>query len=114
MKNCILTLLLSVPAITGHAQNLSANAPGVSLDDLKKIITVQDMIPLAYPHFVNWSKTVKYESVQIVAINNGHPQSLVSKGSVITKEQKMLLASADAGSEVTFNIKFKHLPLTGE
>ncbi len=114
MKNCMLALLFSVPVMTGFAQNNNNNIPAVSQEALAKISGVQEMIPLAYHYFINWSNTVKYESVEIVAISNGKSQSLTSKGSMFTKEQKLLLISADPGSEIAFNIHFKHLPLNGE
>src|SRR4051812_29805099 len=114
MKNCILTLLLSVPALTGFAQNTDGSVPGIKQEMLSKYSNVQELIPVAYRYLTNWSKTINYESVQIVASNNGKQLTLENRGGQFTKEQKQLLNNADVGSEIIFYIKYSHLTASGD
>jgi len=114
MKNRILTLLLSVPVLAGLSQNTDGNTPGVQKEILAKVSGMQELIPLAYRYLNNWNQTIIYENVEVVAKQNGEIISSGNKGSQFNKQQKALLANADVGSEITFNIRFRHIPLAGE
>lgn len=94
-------------ADTGYSQNLSYEVRGrytrpVTMGKLNEAKLISDFIP-GYP--INW--ITDYVSVEILATSNGKTMKAMSANDVLSTEQKKFLTTADLGTGIIIDVKYK-------
>lgn len=78
----------------------------VSKEQLKSAQSIGDIIS-GYP-VKEYNNTLDYVNVNILAVNQGELKSLENNTIALTSQQKQILAAADSGTTIGFEIKFKY------
>ncbi len=108
MKNKIIALFLSLFFFTAFSQDLrygvrAAYNRAVKDAALKSPRLISEVIE-GYP--VNW--ITSYTSVEITATSHGKTTKALSANAVLSPEQKNMLSSADLGTELVIDVKYKY------
>jgi len=116
MKNNAITLFLLLSVMTGFSQDLNYDVHGaysrsVTKEKLNDAKTMRDINP-GYP---TSSWITDYVSAEILATNNGKAMKAAGKNEVLSEEQKNILKTADLGTDVVIDVKFKQVnTVTGD
>ncbi|MGB4850636.1 MAG: hypothetical protein WBP41_22100, partial [Saprospiraceae bacterium] len=108
MKNIIITLVLSHYFIPVFAQDVTYDMHGLYSNPVKKEIlndakTMSDINP-GYPS--SWVSD--YISAEISATCNGKVMNAKSPNDKLSTDQKNILASADLGTDIDFDIMYNY------
>ncbi|MFI5151572.1 MAG: TonB family protein [Bacteroidia bacterium] len=107
MKKGIITQLLLLLFISGFSQNLKyevrGKSPLIKNEKLNQAKFISDVIPY-YP--ASWIKS--YVSVEILATCNSRAMAAMSTNDTLNTAQINILNTADLGTDVIINIKYKY------
>lgn len=109
MKNIITTLLLLLILVTGYSQELRYEVRGTYTRSIKKerlneAISMSDISP-GYPS--SW--ITDYTSTSLTATTNGQTLTACGLNENLTAEQIGLLKTADLGTDIVVDIRYKYM-----
>lgn len=120
MKNKTITSMMLLLSVTGFAQDLSFLSSPAPAQDLyfevrgtytntitrEKLNTAKAMLDINPGYATSW--ITDYISAEIIASSNGKVMRAISTNAFLTSEQKNILNTADIGTDITIDVKYRY------